>query len=389
MNLRVAHNREKKPDTSGLWHRPASVAFASLACVLLLAGCATSRSRQRFIPVTPQTFDPYHKALQEAVVRQHLGQLQKDSRGYRIGVHDVIEIHVFEYEKMNTVTRVSENGCISLPPLGEIKVAGLTERQLEAVLQDRLRGRYLQDPHVTVLVKEPHAMEVAIVGEVNKPGHFSLFGEKNLLDLLAMAGGMTEKAGNIAYLIRTGEGGNGDGGDGDSSLTLHTAAGAFLTSPSFGADAGWIKIDLDGLLIRGEQKWNLPLRSGDLINVPEAGWVHVTGRAVEKPGTYPLTRTAKTLCQMIDEAGGLKWEANKELLIIRKDESGKEKLLLVDYRKAVTDTRHDIPMRAGDTIIAEATPIRGTLASVGRVLQKIVHAGIYASVPIPIGRSGG
>ncbi|MCX8038666.1 MAG: polysaccharide export protein [Candidatus Sumerlaeia bacterium] len=359
----------------------------AFACVLLLTACATSRPRRHFTPLTPQTFDPYQKALQEAVVRQHLGQLQKDFRGYRIGVHDVIEVHVFEYEKMNTVARVGENGCISLPPLGEVKVAGLTERQLEAVLQDRLRGRCLQDPHVTVLVKEPHAMEVAIVGEVNKPGHFSLLGEKNLLDLLAMAGGMTEKAGNVAYLIRKGEG--SDGGDGDSSLTLHGAAGAFLTSPSLDTYAGWVKIDLEGLLIRGEQKWNVPLKSGDLINVPEAGWVHVTGRAVEKPGTYPLTRAAKTLCQMIDEAGGLKWEANKEILIIRKEESGKEKLLLVDYRKALTDTRHDISMCAGDTIIAEATPIRGALASVGRVLQKIVHAGIYASVPIPIGRSGG
>jgi len=303
--------------------------------------------------------------------------MQRRAGGYRLGLHDVLEVHVFGYDKMNTVARVGENGCINLPPLGEVKVSGLTERQLETHLQDRLRGKYLQDPHVTVLVKEPHSMEVAVVGEVTKPGRYSMLGERSVLDLLAESGGLTEKAGNVAYLLWL------------ENASTSNPLGASLTSASlqnpsvnFGPEIRSIKIDLDGLLIRGEEQWNIPVKAGDLLNIPEAGWVHVTGRGVEKPGTYPLTRTAKTLRQVIDEAGGLKWEANKKMFILRKDENNRESAILVDYRKILKDSRNDVPMHAGDTVITDRTIPKGALAGTGRFVAQLVHVGIYGSVPL-------
>jgi len=376
MNPSHKRNGNSNPDRHGKTLRRTVGRLIIGGCLILaVTGCSGFQLSRR-VPV-PAGPDPYQQALQQALLRQHVGQLKDAAAGYRLGRYDVIEIHVFEYDKMNTLTRVGENGCISLPPLGEIKVTGLTERELESVLQNQLRGNYLQDPHVTVMVKEPHAMEVAIVGEVTKPGRFSMLGEKCLLDLMAEAGGMTVRAGNVAYVVRL-DNGNTSG----ASPTLPTSASLAGDPAGLNPGATSIRIDLDGLLIRGEERWNIPLKSGDLINIPEAGWVHVTGHGVEKPGTYPLTRTAKTLVQVVDEAGGLKWEARRKVYILRKEESGKENMSSVDYPTVVKDSRNDIPMCSGDTVITDRTLGKGVLASIGRGIETLVHVGIYGSVPI-------
>jgi len=354
-------------------------AAAAACCALWLSGCAGTPVPSGALGKGPDVPDAYTKALQQALIRQHLTRAQKDSGGYRIGPNDIIEIRVFEYDKMNTLARVGENGLVTLPPVGEVRAAGLTERELEAVLCEKLRGKYLTNPHLTVFVKEPHAMEVAIVGEVTKPGRFSLLGERRLVELLAEAGGLTEKAGSVAYVVRFEK--PGDTGAGDFPTTM-----ALSTDPSpYGFGTTSLKIPLDALLLRGEEQWNIPLKSGDLINVPEAGWVHVTGGGVQKPGTYPLTRTAKTVRQAIDEAGGLKFEASKKMRVVRKSEDGREEVLPVDYRKVLKDKSHDVVLRPGDQVVTDRTAVKTALATVGRGIERIFHIGVYGSYAVPFG----
>jgi polysaccharide export outer membrane protein len=352
---------------------------AVVCLALWLSGCAGTPVPTRTLGKGAETPDAYTKALQQAMIRQHLTRAQRDSGGYRIGPNDIIEIRVFEYDKMNTLARVGENGLVSLPPLGEVRAAGLTERELEAVLREKLRGKYLTDPHLTVFVKEPHAMEVAIVGEVTKPGRYSLLGERRLVDLLAEAGGLTEKAGSVAYVVRFEQ----PGDRGTSDLPTTAALGSDPSPYGFGTKS--IKIPLDALLLRGEEQWNLVLKSGDLINIPEAGWVHVTGAGVQKPGTYPLTRTAKTVRQIIDEAGGLKFEASKKMRLVRKTEEGREEVLPVDYRKVLRDKSNDAVLRAGDQVVTDRTAIKTALATIGKGIERVFHIGMYGSYAVPLG----
>src|SRR5205807_8078675 len=73
---------------------------------------------------------------------------------YRIGFDDVLDISVFEAQELNREVRVSSAGEISLPLLDSVRVAGLTPREVELVLQELLRRTYMKDPHVSVFVRE-------------------------------------------------------------------------------------------------------------------------------------------------------------------------------------------------------------------------------------------
>jgi polysaccharide export outer membrane protein len=220
-------------------------------------------------------------------------------------------------------------------------------------------------------------MEVAVVGAVAKPGRFSLLGERSLIDVLAEAGGLTEKAGSIAYVIRYDK--TTSGSMRDSPTTV-----ASSNAPPFASRARSIRIDLDGLLLRGEQHWNILLQSGDLVNVPEAGWVHVTGPGVKKPGTYPLTRSTKTLRQILDEAGGVRFEVSRTMQLLRKSEDGSANVITLDYRSIVRDESSDVVLRAGDTIVTERTLVKGVLATIGRGLESIAHFGVYGTYSVPL-----
>ena len=270
---------------------------------------------------------------------------------YQIGPSDIIEIRVFEQDRLSVTSRVAMDGTIRFPPLGVLMVGGLSERGLETMLQDRLRGSYLPDPHVTVFVKELHARVVTIVGEVKAPGLYPIQGNEALIDVISKAGGLTSRSGNTAYVIRA------------AAETAATAPAVAPTAP--------IRIDLAGLLMRGEQRWNLPMRAGDRITIPDAGWIHVTGPGVEQPGTYPLRSTHNMLRQYIDEAGGLKFSAGRRLTLIRRSPDGREEMLDVDFKRILKDERNDLLVQGGDTVIVNNTLVRASLSAIGKGMAKV------------------
>jgi polysaccharide export outer membrane protein len=100
---------------------------------------------------------------------------------------DLLEVLVFDAPDLTRTVRVSDAGAISLPLLGAIQVTGKTARQLEVAVQDRLRGSYMLDPHVTVEVKEAAAQPIYVLGEVNQPGAFTATGTNGLTILQAVA----------------------------------------------------------------------------------------------------------------------------------------------------------------------------------------------------------
>jgi polysaccharide export outer membrane protein len=127
---------------------------------------------------------------------------------YIIGPTDLIEIKVFESEKLTTTVRVSSRGQITLPLVGSIKVDGLTAREGEEMIEDLLKkGGYINDPHVSIFIKEYKSRLVSVVGFVNAPGNYELFGKQTLLDALANAHGLKDNAARSVYLTRTEESG--------------------------------------------------------------------------------------------------------------------------------------------------------------------------------------
>ena len=108
---------------------------------------------------------------------------------YRIGPQDLMEIAVFGQPELARTVRVNSRGQISLPLIGQIDAVGLSSQQLERLIADRLSEKYLQDPQVTVFMKEFTTVRFTVEGAVNKPGVYPLVGQMTLLRALAVAGG--------------------------------------------------------------------------------------------------------------------------------------------------------------------------------------------------------
>jgi polysaccharide export outer membrane protein len=113
---------------------------------------------------------------------------------YRIGPSDLLEISVFQVPELSRTVRVNARGALTLPLIGQIQAGGLTGQQLEALLAQKLKETYLQDPQVSVFIKEFISQRVTVGGNVNKAGVFPISGKTTLMQAIAMAGGLDKLA---------------------------------------------------------------------------------------------------------------------------------------------------------------------------------------------------
>ena len=123
------------------------------------------------------------------------------TRAYKIGPLDVLDVSVYQVPDLTKTVQVSDNGTINLPLAGETPAAGKTAEELERDLTAKLGAKYLQNPQVTVLVKEFNSSRVTISGAIGKPGVYPYRGE-SLLQFVAMAGGVTETANSTVLIVR-------------------------------------------------------------------------------------------------------------------------------------------------------------------------------------------
>jgi protein involved in polysaccharide export with SLBB domain len=124
---------------------------------------------------------------------------------YYLGPGDELDIRIFELPNFNMTLRVAPDGTISVAPIGRIRVAGMTVQQVEEMLRKYLQERYIQDPHVSVNIRQFESQRYTVMGAVKNPGSFPLYRGKTVITALAEAGGLLEGAGIIAYLYRMDE----------------------------------------------------------------------------------------------------------------------------------------------------------------------------------------
>jgi len=126
---------------------------------------------------------------------------------YVIGPEDVLDVAVWDNLQLTRTVPVRPDGKISLPLLNDVKAAGLTPMQLREFLTTALAA-YIPMATVSVIVREVHSFKVTVIGEVKTPGRYELKSQSTVLDVLAMAGGLTEYAdrSRIVVLRRQGTG---------------------------------------------------------------------------------------------------------------------------------------------------------------------------------------
>ena len=111
---------------------------------------------------------------------------------YRVGPSDLLTVTVFQVKDLDREVRVNNAGQISLPLIGALDAAGKTVGELEGLISKRYAARYLQEPQVSVFVKEFSSQRVTVGGAVKKPGIFPLTTRLTLLQALALSEGISE-----------------------------------------------------------------------------------------------------------------------------------------------------------------------------------------------------
>lgn len=244
---------------------------------------------------------------------------------YNIGPKDLLEISVFGLPELNKTVRVSEEGKITLPLLGEVEVEGLSKTQLEKKLSQLLEEKYLQNPQVTIFIREYQSKIVSVLGAVRNPGTYELLGRQTLLQIISKAGGLSPDAAEYIIVIR----------------------------PLPDGSSNSLKIPIEDLFIKGDAKLNIPLRPNDIINIPidEIVHVYVFGQ-VRNPGAISVKKSnIPTLLRAIAQAGGFSERASKGGVIIKRiGENGKENKIKVNVKDIIKGKNKDIQLQENDVV---------------------------------------
>jgi polysaccharide export outer membrane protein len=247
--------------------------------------------------------------------------------GYRLGPRDLVGIKVYEVPELNVERRVTENGILSLPLVGDVKVAGKNEEELVRDLKALLESRYVNHASVEISVLEFRSRPISVIGAVKQPGNLAFSGRWTLVEALAAAGGLADNHGNVVHVLRRAENGLSD----------------------------QVTLDLDDLLVRANPRINIPIFANDLINVPVTveRTVYCLGE-VGHPGALVFRSTERlTLLAAIARAGGLTDRAAKKILIKRGQGADGPKELTVDYRRIVGGKDADPELGEGDVVVVK------------------------------------
>lgn len=285
-----------------------------------------------------------------SIVNQRLKEISESTaipasaaaRDYRIGPEDLIEIAVFEVPELSRTVRVSASGEISLPLIGAVKAAGLSPAQMEQELTGMLRGKYLQDPQVSVFLKEYKSAPVSVVGAVKMPGSYFVQTQKSLIEVLAMAQGFSEgpqrHPGRTVIITHP-------------LGTSWRAAGDPATSEPGDGQGQIQEIPIKQLLESGDPKWNVSIYPGDVIRVVPAGTYYVAGNVV-RPGGFLLTDFENlTVIQALAMAGGPNKAASlKNAVIIRRDAVGTRTEEKIDLKRVMQGKDPETLLGANDIL---------------------------------------
>lgn len=326
------------------------------ACIFALvvglaAGCAgggklreRSRGEAPAEPTTHWALPPPPPVSREPVAGQ---------ADYRLAPKDRLRIQVHGENDLTREVRVSEAGTVTVPLVGELRVAGISAAEMEARIAAGLKGQYLLNPRVSVSILEYAGRQVQVMGAVRQPGAYPLrTNATTVMAALAEARGVHENADRVAYVMRG-----------------HARAG----------EPQPVMVDLDALLRKGDARHNVVVESGDTLFVPQANVYYVAG-AVERRGAFPLRRDT-TVAKALTEAGGVtKLAATEAIKIVRTLPSG-EKTEIVDIDLAAAlagDPRQDVPLHPQDVVVVPESGAKTAAYGFLNVLKSILKFSLIA-----------
>ena len=212
---------------------------------------STSGSVSKPVPSTSSSSGPVSPLPQVQISQSGEKSSLIVTPDYIIGPEDVLEITVWKNADLSKQVQVRPDGRISLPLVGDVSAVGRTATQLTGDIATRLRS-YMENPTVSIVVKEVNSYAIYVLGEVNAPGKYPLKSKTTLLQAITVAHGFTPVAArNKIVVFRFGK-------DGEA-----------LTK---------IKASYDDIVLRDGSTQNIELKPGDQIVVPSETMVVLPSR---------------------------------------------------------------------------------------------------------------
>ena len=295
---------------------------------------------------------------------------------YRIGFNDVLDIKVENMPELTQTFRVTAAGSFLMPYIGRVSAVKKTPEELAQFIADRLKGDYLKDPRVSVSVKEYNSRSFFIQGSVRNPGVFQIEGKPSMLELLTLAGGLTETHGANAYIIRKLKvPAPKEGAQPVATVAASTGKAGDETeeAPKYELKS----TNINGLL-KGRFDQDVLLEPGDIVNIPATDVFFVAGE-VNAPGSFPL-KDGTTLRQAISLAQGTNYKAALNRgIIFRENASGKREELQVDIGAVMSGKKEDLVITANDIVMVPNSRAK----SIGGAFLKAFGLSTITRMPIP------
>jgi polysaccharide export outer membrane protein len=264
---------------------------------------------------------------------------------------DLLHIQVVDTPEMDEDARVTDMGMIPIIGIGDVKIAGLSPSEAAAIVHDRLiASHYLNHPQVSVNVEEFATLQVSVIGEVKASGAYAITTPRPILDVLALAGGLTPEANRHITIERH--------GDRQHPLEYY--------------------VSNDGTQAIKQQ---VIVNPGDTIVVSRAGIVYILGD-VNRPGGYVMSNNDSqlTLLQGLAIAGGVTREAKQghAHLIRRKPDGGytDKELSVAEIEKG---KQPDMALLPGDVLYLPFSFARNLATNgITNIAASAAGAAIYA-----------
>src|SRR5271156_1841678 len=331
------------------WPRVKLVSFLS---VLVLCAVPALYGQQK--TETPQQTN---EKIQELAAQERV-----KPHDVPVGTGDLLHIEVFDVPELSRDVRVGDAGDISYPLIpAKITAAGLTPFQLEEKMEQLLNENGLVTlPQVYAFVKEQNSQPVSVVGAVIKPMVYQVIRPTTLLEILAGAGGISDDAGSVVIVTRSPDGpaarnaaalvgarANGSGG-------VNASAGAASADDPLAQNPQIIPIRLQNLLESGDSAYNILVYGGDVVSVPRAGIVYVTGAGVAQPGGYVLQSHGEqiTVLKAVALAHGLTGFAKADSAVIMRNNpiTGQKDVIPVHIGQIEKQKTPDVAMSSNDIL---------------------------------------
>jgi polysaccharide export outer membrane protein len=229
------------------------------------------------------------------------GQRQTPTMGDTLGPGDVLRVSVYDNPDLSQEVTIGPDGAFSYPLIGRVQAAGLPVRQLESLLAKRFADGYLVSPQVGVTVTQHKSQQVYVMGAVTKPGPYALQRQTTLVEALSAAGGPTPEAGFEVILTHA------------ADQQTPSSGTATVSAAANGQPA--MRVSLEQLMAGGVSQ-RITVQDGDVVYVPVAAFVYVTGE-IQRPGRYRLEKDT-TIQKAVTLAGGFtKFAATKSMTVQR------------------------------------------------------------------------